>query len=123
MRVENSGKRPVIRSLNRILERLAVSDFLPQTFVDQHVRIHGHPDGEDHPGDAGEREGEAEHGHNPEQHDRVHNQTDDGDETGDAVVNQHEEERHDQCETTGDESLLNDGSTEGRGDLAHFIHR
>ena len=76
------------------LRDLPAVDFLAQAFVDQHVGVHRHADGQHHAGDAGQGEGEAEHGHHAEEDDRVDDQADDGNEAGHAVVNQHEEEGH-----------------------------
>ena len=52
-------------------ERLAGVEFLPQAFVDQHVGIDRHADGEDDAGDAGQGEGEAEHRHRAEEDEDV----------------------------------------------------
>ena len=80
MRVKNRAERFVVRRFERILERLAAADFVAQAFIDQHVRVHRHTDGQHHAGNAGQGESEAKHRHNAEKHHRVDRQADNGDE-------------------------------------------
>ncbi len=55
VRVENRGEGLFIGGLDGVLEGFAGGDFLAQAFVDQHVGVHRHADGQDHAGDAGQR--------------------------------------------------------------------
>ena len=55
--VQNGAPGPLEPCLQRSAQRRIDGIFLLCPLVDQHVGVHGHPDGEDEAGDAGEGEG------------------------------------------------------------------
>ena len=114
VRVEDGGERAVETGLHRELKRLAGVLFLADAFVDQHVRVDGHTEGQDDAGDAGEREGDVERRHGAEQHARVHEQRDVRHETGEAVVDEHEDHHERGAEETAVNTLA-DGLLTDRG--------
>ena len=60
VRIENRSERARVTGVNRAAQRFALGDFLAQAFVNQHVRVHGHADGQHHARDARQRERRAD---------------------------------------------------------------
>jgi hypothetical protein len=83
--VEDGGEGLVEGGLKRGGEGFAIEHFFAQTFVDEHVGIHSHTDGEHDTGDAGHGQSELEQGHGAEQEGHVDDKTDHSDEAGPAV--------------------------------------
>ena len=70
--VENGGESFVISRIDGRPERFAGGHFLAQSFVDEHVGVDGHTDGQDDAGDTGKGEHEVEHAHRAEEQDEIH---------------------------------------------------
>jgi hypothetical protein len=57
MGVKDREKCFIVPRIDSRPDRFALAQFFPDALEHQHVAVHGHPDGQDNPGDAREREG------------------------------------------------------------------
>mgnify|MGYP006988476860 CR=1 FL=1 len=96
----------------------AAARLLPEAFVDEHVCIHGHADGEHDAGDARHGHGELEHGHRAEGDERRQHEAKERNRAGEAVVDGHEQRRHHKRRDAREHTLLDRVGTEGGGDFA-----
>ncbi len=69
VRIEDRSERARITGVNRAAQCFALGQFLTQTFVDQHVRVHRHADGQYHTRDTRQRERRAHGTHDAHQDD------------------------------------------------------
>ena len=90
MRVEDRAKRAVVAGGQRAAKRLAFAEFLPDAFVNQHVGVHRHADGQHHAGDARQRERGAHRAQDTHRDNDVGDQRDIRHQPGKHVVNEHE---------------------------------
>lgn len=97
--------------------------FLAYAFVDQHVGVHGHTDGQHYTGDAGQGQGGAEAGH--ARHDDEHGEAehDVGDDAAHAVVDGHEHDHGGGTHQSGVDAAVDGFLAQGRTDGTFFQHR
>ena len=86
---------------------LAEGDLLAHALEDQDVRVHRHADGEHDAGEAGQRHGGADAGHDAQDDDDVHRERGDGDDAAGGVEGDHER---------GHRGRANDGGAHAAGD-------
>ena len=95
-------------------------EFLADALEDQHVGVHGHADGQDDAGDAGQGQGGVEIGHDAHQDQHVQQQGQHRVDAGGPVVDQHEQ--HDQQQAAeGGHQPLADGIGAQRGADGPFL--
>ena len=70
-----------------------------------HVGVGSHTDGEDHPGDAGQREGHGDGAEQAPEQDAVDDEREVGDEAEETIVGKHVDEHEAEADETGDEAL------------------
>ena len=90
----------VVAGRDRCLRRQAGSQFLAYSFVDQHVGVDRHADGQRDAGQARQRQRRAEEGHHRDHHQQVEQHRDVGDQAEHAVIDQ-EEDQHEAERDTG----------------------
>ena len=88
--VQNRDGGAIIAAVHRSQKRAAVKQFLADTFVDKHVRVHGHADRKDKARDARQGEGRFEIGQRGQQKQGIHDQRDVGHEPRPEVIHGHE---------------------------------
>ena len=96
--------------------------FFAYAFVDQHVGVHGHTDGQHDTGDAGQGQGGAEAGH--ARHDDEHGEAehDVGDDAAHAVVDGHEHDHGGGTHQSGVDAAVDGFLAQGRTDGTFFQH-
>ena len=95
---------------------LAELQLLADALEDQHVGVDRHADGQDHAGDAGQRERGLEGADRAEQEDDVEDQGDDGVDARALVVDEHEDDDQDQPDHAGPQPADDRVAPERRAD-------
>ncbi len=90
MRIENRAKSARITGLNCPAQGFTFAQFFANSFVNQHVRIDGHADGQHQPGDARQRERRSHRAHHAQQNNDIREQRDIRHHSRHHVIDQHE---------------------------------
>ena len=90
MRVENSTECPAVAGRDGATKRLALGRFLANAFVNEHVGIYRHADGQHEAGNTGEGKRRSQGAHDADQNDDVRDQRHIGNQARNHIVNQHE---------------------------------
>ncbi len=116
--VDDRAEGLVVAVLDDHTQRGAAGLLLAHALEDQHVGIHGHADGEDHSGDAGQGKACPQHGHGREYQHYVHEQGHVGDGPADQVVSDHQQGHDDHARHAGHERLVPIGFAQAGADGA-----
>ena len=92
--------------------------FFPQAFVNQHVRVHRHAQGQHDTGNTRQRQLKPEDGHGPQKKQGIDRQAHDSHQTGKAVVDDHHDEAENQPRDARVFPLKESRMTQGGGDFA-----
>ena len=98
------------------LGRIADTQFLTDAFVDQHVRVDRHADGQRDGRHAGQCQCRLQHRQQRHQQDHVDGQRDDGGHAEHRVINDHEHGDHRKTDPGGMEAALDVFRTQARTD-------
>ena len=112
--VDDGGVGVLVTVGDGLGEALASGQLFLDTLIDDHVRIHGHTQGQDETGDTREGKDGAEGDEGAEEQEHVAQQGDVGDETGSLVEEHHVQEHHEEGDQEGDETGADGSGTEGR---------
>ena len=112
--VDDGGVGILVTVDDGLGEALARGQLFLDTLIDDHVRIHGHTQGQDETGDTREGEDGAEGHEGSEEQEDVAQEGDVGDETGTLVEEHHVDEHQDEGDQEGDETGADGSGTEGR---------
>ena len=123
VRVENRGISTVETEVDRVLDRLAALHFFADTFINQHVGVHGHTDGQDDTGDTWQGQRDVERRHGAEDQDRVYEERDVRHDTAADVIDQHEQHDQDHAGDTGIKAVVDGLLADGRVDVGLRLNR